>query len=68
MPTLLVANIRGPQGASGVAAWPLEIQEIDTPVGNPPAGYMYLYAKADHHLYTKDATGLEIDYSITRYG
>lgn len=37
----------------------IQIKEIATPAGNPPAGYRYQYMKADGLLYTKDSAGVE---------
>jgi len=37
-----------------------KLKEIAKPA-NPPAGYVYLYAKSDHKLYLLDSTGTETD-------
>lgn len=39
---------------------PLELLEQASPT-NPPAGYLRLFAKADHKPYVRDSTGIETD-------
>ena len=41
---------------------------IATPGGNPPAGKIFLYAKADGKLYIKNDAGVETDLTATGAG
>ncbi len=39
---------------------PLELKTL-APVGNPTAGFVYLYFKSDGKLYKKDSSGVETE-------
>lgn len=39
------------------------LKEITTPAGNPPAGYRFVYLKADGKLYQKNSSGTESEFA-----
>ena len=45
----------------------MSVKEVAAPA-TPPAGYVYIYAKADGKLYIKDDTGAETDLTATAAG